>query len=131
MASQEEHKRRASIAYILRRRKRGRKSGANSGDTVKSWAEYSEVSYTPFGAYMTRWRWILLLVFPLPVLLPIVIIANGQNAINAADAQLGALGWVLLIALVVIVSVIVMFAVAFAVTSLWRLLSPQPPHKNE
>ena len=105
--------------------------GANSGDTVKSWAEYSEVNYTQFGAYMTRWRWVLLLVFPLPVLLPFVIIANGQNAINAADAQLGFLGWVLLTVLVAIVSVIVVFALAFAITSLWRVLRSQWPHKNE
>lgn len=66
----EEEKRLASIRYILRRRGRANKQRSNSGAPVKSWAEYSEVNFTPDGD-SSYWKYasaaiILVLLAALP-----------------------------------------------------------------
>ncbi|MEZ5998492.1 MAG: hypothetical protein R3B98_07345 [Hyphomonas sp.] len=38
-----------ALRRVVRRRDRRRKPGANSGEKVYSWAEYSEVNFTPTG----------------------------------------------------------------------------------
>lgn len=44
-----EIKRRASIRYILRRRKRAANLGANSGAPIKAWARERAYTFTPSG----------------------------------------------------------------------------------
>lgn len=123
----EEEKRRKSIAYILRRRKRGRKVGANSGDVVKSWAEYSEVNFTPSGGYSPWWRILLVVVVPLIVLSPAIIIGAGQGAQDLVNRGVPTTLWVLLI----ILSLISLFFMAYVGLTVWRFIKSMRPHKNE
>lgn len=127
----DEEKRRKSIAYILRRRKRGRKVRANSKDVVKSWAEYSEVNFKPTGGYSPWWRILLVFIVPLIVLSPAIIIGASQGAQDLVDRVVPATLWVLLTILAIVLSLTTLFFVAYAGLTVWRTLESVRPHKNE
>lgn len=132
MDSDKEAKRRKSIAYILRRRKRGRRIGANSGKVVKSWAEYSEVNFTPSGAHANGWRRaIWLVVLPLAVLAPFVVIASSGNAHRLAEANTPLFAWVIFALLGLVLAGVAVFASAFTLISAWRALRRLFGYKNE
>ena len=46
---QQRHTKSEGLKYVLRRRGRNRKTGANTGEKVYGWAEYSQVNFTPSG----------------------------------------------------------------------------------
>lgn len=118
----DDEKRRKSIAYILRRRKRGRKVGANSGEVVKSWAEYSEVSFKPNASYSPTIRFMLFLIVPLMIAAPIIIIAFGQNAQDVVDRPVPETLWVLLTILFAVIAATTVFACAYIILSIVRVV---------
>ena len=132
----DEKKRRKSIAYILRRRKRGRKVGANSREMVKSWAEYSEVNFTPRGAYSMRWRWLFLPAWAISASIPWIFFAAYQATFSThsetlENVPLDPVGWVLVAIVALLMIVVSGFAIAYAGLSVWRGLRSVLPHKNE
>ena len=127
----DEEKRRKSIAYILRRRKRGRKVGANSGEVVKSWAEYSEVNFRPSAAQTVWWRWFLPMIVPLMVLAPFIIIGWSQGAQDLVDRGVPIEVWILVSILGLIGGLVALFASAYIGLTVWRFLRSLRPHKNE
>ena len=132
MDPNKEAKRRQSIAFILRRRKRGRRLGANSGGVVKSWAEYSAVSLKPTGSYMSSWqRLIWFPVVPLAIALPFIVMAGAGDAQELANAEIHPLAWALIGLLAVIVLCVVSFFAAYTVLSLWRAARRLFNYKNE
>ncbi len=138
MPSDAETKRRQSIAYILRRRKRGRKTGANSGAPVKSWAEYSEVSFTPTGSYLRWGRWLIFVGALFAMALPVVFLSmlaqpadHHRETLAFESVQLHPIGWVL-VALIGLLSVtLAVFAIAFIVLAIRRVLRANWPYKKE
>nr|WP_070960998.1 hypothetical protein [Hyphomonas sp. Mor2] len=132
MDPDKEVKRRKSIAYILRRRKRGRRMGANSGEVVKSWAEYSEVNFTPTGSYASGWRRLVwLLAVPFAIFAPLIIIATSGNAHRLAEAETPLFGWVILGLLLIVSLGVVAFSLLYLVTSIRRFLRAKLSHKKE
>lgn len=136
MDSESERKRRAGIAYILRRRKRGRKAGANTGEVVKSWAEYSEVNYTPKGAYSTKWRWLMIAAWLGSVSIPVVFFVVAGSAFSSHSEDLGhprlhPIGWVLLAVACVLVLAVGLFAIVYIFVTLRRIVRASLPYKNE
>lgn len=134
--SPDEKKRRQSIAYILRRRKRGRKVGANSKAVVKSWAEYSEVSFSPRGAYSTRWRWLFFPAWAVAAAIPWIFIAAYQatfatHAETLEHDPLDPTGWVLVVIVGLLIIAVSAFSIAYMSMSIWRVLRSVLPHKNE
>ena len=127
----DEEKRRKSIAYILRRRKRGRKVGANSGEVVKSWAEYSEVNFKPTGGYSPWWRRLLVIFVPLIVMSPAIIIGWSQGAQDLVDRGVPTTLWVLLTILSILLALIFVFFFAYAGLTIWRFIASLSSHKNE
>ena len=129
MGADTDAKRRKSIAYILRRRKRGRKQGANSKTIVKSWAEYSEVNFTPTGSYSHKWRWLLPILTPILVFSSIIVIASYQDLQDFAEAPVGFFGWFLLVALALLLLAVSVFFIVYAFLAVWR--SIRSHHKKE
>lgn len=134
--SPDEEKRRKSIAYILRRRKRGRKVGANSGEIVKSWAEYSEVNFKPTGSYTERWRWVMFLAWLAAASAPWLFFTAPQSAFqrhseSLAHPELHPVGWALVVIALMLVFAISAFAAAYVGLSIWRFIRSLSPHKNE
>ncbi|NQY13146.1 MAG: hypothetical protein HRT81_04700 [Henriciella sp.] len=123
----DEEKRRKSIAYILRRRKRGRKVGANSGEVVKSWAEASEVNFKPTGAKSNSWRWLVFPAWLSAVTLPwmffvVARIPFNSHAEDLAHPELHPIGWVLVIVACLLIIAICGFALAYIGLTVWRLV---------
>ncbi|MEL6665467.1 MAG: hypothetical protein AAFQ24_04970 [Pseudomonadota bacterium] len=138
MTSVNEQKRRASIAYILRRRKRGRKTGANSGRTINSVNRKirGHMTFTPAGSAMDRSRYLTLAAtvaaISLPLLCLIVLgVAASRNAETLAHDGLDPLGWVLISAVAVLALSVAIFSMAYLVLFVWRWLSSLLTHKNE
>lgn len=132
----DEEKRRKSIAYILRRRKRGRKVRANSKHVVKSWAEYSEVSFTPRGAYLTRWRWLFLPAWAISVSILWIFMAVYQATFSTHSetlehVPLDPAGWALVVTAGLLLVAVAVFALAYVGLAAWRGLRSFLPHKNE
>lgn len=122
MDPDKEAKRRKSIAYILRRRKRGRRVGGNSHQVVKSWAEYGEVNFTPSGSYSSGWRrWIWVLAVPLAIFAPVIIAAASQDNHRLAGTD-GPLLLLVLLGLLAIVSAgVIGITGLYVLTHIWRL----------
>ncbi|MCR9079163.1 MAG: hypothetical protein NXH78_08690 [Hyphomonadaceae bacterium] len=132
MDPDKEAKRRKSIAYILRRRKRGRRVGANSGGVVKSWAEYSEVNFTPTGSYASGWRRLIwLLALPFAVFAPIIIIASTRDAHRITDWRTPWFGWIIIGLLAAVSAGVAAIVLIYFLTSIWRFIHARLPHKNE
>lgn len=132
----DEEKRRKSIAYILRRRKRGRKVGANSGEVVKSWAEYSEVSFKPSGSYSEKWRWIMIPAWLAAASAPLLFFAAPQSGFqrhseNLAHSGLHPVGWALVAMALILAFVIFVFAAAYIGLAIWRFIRSFGSYKNE
>ena len=129
--SPDEAKRRKSIAYILRRRKRGRKVGANSGEVVKSWGEYSEVSFKPNAAYSNAARYLLIFLVPLMIAAPIIIIGFSQGAQDLVDREVPTVLWILLSVLTIVIVTTTVFSVAYIALAIARVVRSQSTHKTE
>ena len=125
----DEEKRREAIAYILRRRKRGRKVGANSREVVKSWAEYSEVNFTPRGAYLKRWRWLFLPAWAIAAAIPWIFMAVYQatfvsHSETLAHDPLSPVGWGLVTIASLLILAISAFSLAYICLTVWRVIRP-------
>lgn len=129
MAPDPEVKRQKSIAYILRRRKRGRKTGANSGEVIKSAQKRlrGHLVFEPSGSYMSKWRFLAFFGFLGSLALPIVFLSSLADTswhtreTLARDAN-DVIGLVL-IGLVAVLAVIIFgFAVIYTVQSCWRVI---------
>lgn len=131
MGNDQDKKRRKAIAYILRRRKRGRKVGANSGEVVKSWAEYSEVNFTPAGSYTPWWRCLLLIFVPIIILTPAIIIGGSQNAFKLSDTDVHPIAWALIALLGLLLLVLSAFTIAYIALTIWRFVRSLLPQRNE
>lgn len=129
--SPDEENRRKSIAYILRRRKRGRKVGANSGEVVKSWGEYSEVNFKPTGSHSSWWRLALIVIVPLMVLAPAIIISSAQGAQELQHIGVPPILWVLLVTLAIVLGAVCLISGAYVCMTVWRLIQTALPHKKE
>ena len=138
MPADEDRKRRQSIAYIMRRRKRGRKTGANSGAPVKSWGEYSEVNFRPSGSYSIWGRWIvfvaavLTIAFPF-LIFPLLIPSDGHHRETLAFEGSGIhpLGWILLGIIGLLLVLFILVLIVYAGLSVWRAIRANWPYKNE
>ena len=138
MTSVNEQKRRASIAYILRRRKRGRKTGAKSGGVVKSVNRKirGHMTFTPMGIAMDRSRYLTLAATVATISLPLLCLivlgfAASRNAETLAHDGLDPLGLVLVSAVAVLALGVAVFSVAYLVLFVRRWLSSLLTHKNE
>ncbi|MBO6688671.1 MAG: hypothetical protein JJ931_00955 [Henriciella sp.] len=132
MDPDKEAKRRKSIAYILRRRKRGRRIGANSGRVVKSWAEYSAVTLKPTGSYMSTWQRLLWFpIVPLAIALPFIVMAGAGDAQELVVAEIHPLAWVLIGLLALIILCISVLVVSYTLLCLWRAVGRLVGYKNE
>lgn len=123
MQEEKDKARRASIAYILRRRKRGGKTRSNSGEPVKSWAEYGEVNFTPTGSTSPTWiRWLLLPLGLLFCALPLIIIgaARGYDDLDPANVSFVTYGLVAITGFLIIA--ILIFSLLFLALNIWRFI---------
>ena len=134
--SVDEEKRRQSIAYILRRRKRGRRVGANSGEVVKSWAEASEVNFKPTASYSGNWRWLTIPAWLAAASAPWLFFLAARVSFNShaedlAHPELHPIGWVLISLAGLLIFAISVFALAYIGVTIWRFVRSLRPHKNE
>ena len=112
---------RAALQRLLRRRGRRGKAGANSKAAIKSWAEYSEVNFTPSGDHSRPTRY---LVIAIAVLLLIVFpasLALVQSALSPARTLQETLGSAL--GAIVSVCTILVYMVAISAVGI-VLISP-------
>ena len=132
MSDNKELKRRKSIAFILRRRKRGRKARANSGDNVKSWAEYSEVNFTPTGSAMPTWLRVLM---PLGIILILFsscfMVIVPEDSLDLRDNQPTIFLNILLIVLAVLCILAAFVFVVYAILLFYRLIKGKLTQRNE
>ncbi|MEM9053929.1 MAG: hypothetical protein AAGB16_01275 [Pseudomonadota bacterium] len=132
MADYRDTKRRKAIVYILRRRKRGRKTGANSGDNVKSWAEYSEVNFTPTGSAMSGWWRVLIIPLALLAMVsPIIIISGGQHADELQASKPGLFLYGLIYLVLLLCAAASLFFAAHILSFFYRAIRGRLNHKNE
>ena len=131
MESGTERKRQQSITYILRRRNRSRKIGANSNTPIKSWAEYSDVNFKPSGSNSPIARWLLLPLGFVLAISPLLMMIGADGAEDAGLTELPQLGWSMLMILAVLSLVIALFFLAYAGLSIWRIVQANQTHKNE
>ena len=133
-----EQKRRASIAYILRRRKRSQKTGANSGGAVKSVNRKmrGHLTFTPTGSSLGRFRYLTLASTMIAIALPaiclaVLVSAASKNDETLAHARLDPTGWILVTIAGALGLGVVVFSVAYLVSLVWRFLKSLAPYKNE
>lgn len=133
MDPDKEARRLASIRYILRRRKRGRRVGANSGGVVKSVQRKirGHMTFQPSGGASGWWRFSFIFVAMLIAAFPwFVFMLAGSPTLHLVDTNspLAILFGVPIIILCVLISG---FALAYTVLSTWRFLRAKLVHKNE
>jgi len=133
MDPEAEAKRRKSIAYILRRRKRGRKSGANSGDVVKSVNRRirGHVVFKPSGGVSPWWQRLLFLFIPILIISPAFMIGPAGSAFDLEEANIHPFAWVIIGTLGVLSIGVMCFAAAYFSLSIWRAILRLVPHKKE
>jgi hypothetical protein len=77
------HTKSEGLKRLLRRRGRRGKTGANSGETVYSWAEYGPVNFTPSGDHSRLGAVIgTLLGIGALLIVPMIILLSGSAAEN-------------------------------------------------
>lgn len=133
MDPDKEAKRRKSIAYILRRRKRGRRIGANSGGPVKSVQRKirGHVVFTPCGGASGWWRFSFILVAVMISIFPIFIFAlAGSPKLHHVDDH-SPLAPLFGVPIAVLMALICGFALVYTLVSIWRFIRARMPHKNE
>lgn len=127
----EEEKRRKSIAYIMRRRKRGRKVGANSGEVVAVLTPRGrgQVVFRPSGSASGWWRF-------MNVLAGLAIVVCSYLVFALPD--LPPLGWhgglvdqTIVWALLSLVAIVGLFACAYISLTLFRIIQSNMVHRNE
>ena len=133
MDSQQEKKRRAAIAYVLRRRKRGRKLGANSGQVVKSVNRRirGHMIFKPSASMNMWWRFGMVGLALLICLFPLFIFALPSAPHLQVHHESSPAGLTLLIPAVVLLLLIAGFAAAYIALSIWRFIRSLIPHKKE
>lgn len=134
MDPDQEAKRLKSIRYILRRRKRSQRVGANSGGAVKSVQQKmrGHLVFTPSGSAGAWWQRLLWFpIVPLAIVFPLLVIAAAGDAQKLVVAEIHPLAWALIGLLALISLCVVAFAAAFTLLSLWRALRRLSGYKNE
>ena len=126
-------KRRKSIAYILRRRKRGRRAGANSGGSVKSIQRKmrGHVTFKPSGSASGWWRFSFLFVAALIAAFPwFVFLLAGKPTLHLVDEN-SPLAWLFGVPIIILSALICGFASAYVLLSIWRFMRAKLFYKNE
>ena len=133
MESQQEKKRRAAIAYILRRRKRGRKQGANSGQVVKSVNRRirGHMIFKPSASMNTWWRIGIVGLAILICLFPLFIFALPSAPYLQVHHESSPVGMALLMPVITLLLGVAGFATAYIALSIWRFARSVIPHKKE
>lgn len=137
MNPEAEAKRRQSIAYILRRRKRGRRIGANSGATVKSVQQKirGHLVFTPTGGSVPWWQRLMWLI-AIPLAMLIVFVPTYLIGLHLDDPQPQFGGypphaWLIFGMLGVVSAGVIGFSAAYFAINLWRAIRRLYPHRNE
>lgn len=133
MDPDKEVKRRKSIAYILRRRKRGRRMGANSGGEIKSVQRKmrGHVTFKPSGSASGWWRFSFILIAALIAAFPwFVFVLTGTPTLYHINEG-SPLAIVFGVPIILLSLLILGFALAFTIVSVHRFLRAKLPHKNE
>lgn len=127
----DEEKRRKSIAYILRRRKRGRKVGANSGRVVEILTPRGrgKVSFQPSGSASGWWRFLNVLVGIAIFISPWVVFALPNWTPWSGHG--GIIDRTLVAVLTSLLGLIVVFAIVYVCLTMFRILRFNIAHKNE
>lgn len=137
MDPDQEAKRLKSIRYILRRRKRSQRVGANSGGAVKSVQQKmrGHLVFTPSGSAGAWWqRLVWLIAWPLAlfiVFFPAYMIALFLDAPRTHMAGFPPHAWVIFGLLGTVSAGVVAFTAAFTLLSLWRALRRLSGYKKE
>lgn len=133
MDPDKEAKRRKSIAYILRRRKRGRRIGANSGGSIKSVQRKirGHVVFTPSGSASGWWRFSFIPVALMISVFPVfVFVLTGTPALHNVDDH-SPMAPLFAAPIFILLALICVFTLAYTVVSIWRFVRARWPHKNE
>lgn len=133
MDPDKEAKRRKSIVYILRRRKRGRRVGANSGGSIKSVQRKmrGHVVFKPSGAALGWWRFSFIPVALLISVFPIfVFVLTGMPELHNVDDH-SPMAPLFAAPILILFLLICGFALAYTLVSIWRFVRGRWPHKNE
>ena len=133
MPADEDRKRRQSIAYIMRRRKRGRKTGANSGAPVNSVQRKirGHVTFTPSGGASGWWRGGYIVVGLLLSVFPIFVFALASSPRLNLVAANSPWAWVFIVSVACLLVPIIAFALAYTGLASWRVARALWPYKNE
>lgn len=132
MSSAEQRRRRA-IAYILRRRKRGAKTGANSGATLKSPNKRlrGHLVFKPSASASSWWQRLLWIFAISLIFVPAYLIGWRQGAFDIVDKGVHPITWILMAVISVLLAVICITAVLYIGLTLSRVIRSLVPHKNE
>lgn len=131
-----EVKRQKSIAFILRRRTRARKLGANAGGVIKSTQKRmrGHLVFEPSGSYMGPWRFLVFLGFLGAIAIPFAFLSvlnidPGHSHETLAHTGNDFVGWGLLGLCAILLIAICAFAIAYLALFFWRVL--QTPHPSQ
>jgi uncharacterized membrane protein len=98
---------------------------------IKSWAEYSDVTFKPSGSNSPIARWFLLPLGFVLAISPLLMIIGADGAEDAGLIELSQLGWIMLMILAVLLLVTALFFLVYAELSIWRIVRANQTHKNE
>jgi hypothetical protein len=105
--------------------------GANSNAPIKSWAEYSDITFRPSGSNSPIAHWLLLPLGFVLAISPLLIMIGANGAEDAGLIELPKLGWIMLMILAVLLLVTALFFLVYAGLSIWRIVQANQTHKNE
>ncbi|MEL7109616.1 MAG: hypothetical protein AAGJ68_01330 [Pseudomonadota bacterium] len=94
------------------------------------------MNFKPTGAYMEHGRSLILFVWGIAAAAPLIIILAAQHfAVRHSEdlrhAELHPFGWVLVIAVGLLLLTICFFAIAYVGVSIWHFAKHLPLYKNE
>lgn len=133
MDSPQKTKRRRAMASIFRRRKRGQKQRANSGQVVKSVNRRirGHILFKPSGSTNAWWRVDMVALALLICLFPLFIFALPGVPHLQVHRESSPAGVALLMPVIFLLLAIASFAMANIALTVWRFIRSLRPHKNE